>query len=656
MPNKVSSIKMWENNVDTPISASNLSKSINFQASGKFISVTNALDQKEKWADYVVEEFVSPPPDTYLGVLVYNRNTNIAKTVRFNSTLQQNEWFPAHESSNYDMENKVLRVESGVQISMSYVHSETNERMYLNFDLGHTPQYFSFDDKVNESGAVTDFEANKTYYIYLMHNFTAGDSAHIKIIKAEDLSKDFWKTIAENPLSPTGYEVIAYRQIGGFQTGLDKKIIPTSTWDLFTYRDEISTEKINIIESGHVREMDATDIKIKNEQGLFNANNIESAAGETRILLDNIRSQFYTNRRIGVNLRFTPFKKTSTGGYAQTLINELTLFISAGVIDVFGTQKTFSDDLFLNKEGLQMRVNDSGPVSGVYLGTGSNRLDEGVWRVFLDPTTLTEQGNIIFKKESFERPVYDPITYGWFDLQGNRCIGKFRVKKDNGYYIEKMSVTDTFDQNTPPNTIHIHHGTLVPDGLLLCDGKWHDIKGIDTNSYTWQELVDQVGYDWGESWYEETPDMFDRFIKMPPVENINMNSAKNFIIPTGDGSVSGSSADTGRSAGSKSHSHLHPHSHGKGTLNIIPGFGSHPHNEITYSGTLSEVVNVETVAVGTSVAKEEHQHNLIISGGTHSHPNNSFQGETERIEDEESRTEFESSEPPYKEFLICIKK
>jgi hypothetical protein len=152
--------------------------------------------------------------------------------------------------------------------------------------------------------------------------------------------------------------------------------------------------------------------------------------------------------------------------------------------------------------------------------------------------------------------------------------------------------------------------------------------------------------------------MFDRFVKMTSVANIGMNQAKDFILPTGGGEISGGSADTGVEGGSANHTHLFPHSHGKGSLNIIPGFGAHPHNDILYSGTLSEVVDVETVAAGQgiSVAKETHQHNLVISGGTHSHPNDSFQGETERLEDEASRTDQASSDPLYKEMLICIKK
>ncbi len=657
MYNSAGSLKMWENNADTPITASNLSKSINFQASSKFIYLTTEEDDYELWADVVITgdfPLESEISTEWANKMVYNSDTGVAKKAVYDNSGFQ--WQPIRTEDRFDTTNRLLKVKGGIQIAMSYVDKDTSARVYENFDFGSDDQVISFDDVLNEDFTLSNFNSYTVYNIYLMHNFSYGDNAYCKIISSADQTKTYWKEIADNPLSPTGNEVISYRKIGGFKTDSNGEIIEDSIWDLFTYREEVTVEKINKYEDGVVREINASDINIVNDQQIFNATDVEGAIQESRFLLNSIQEQFYTNKRIGANLKFSPFKIDTSGDLIQTAINELTLMISSGYIDVLGTQKVIDDNVFLNSSTLPISVNDATPVTGVTLGSGTNKLDAGIWRVYLDASNSITSGNITIKKDTVERPRFRPENYGWFDSLGNRCIGKFKVRDDNGFYIEKMSVTDTFDQNVPPNTIHIHHGTLVPDGLLLCDGKWHDVIGIDNNVYsTWSDLVAAVGMDWGDSWYEETPNLMDTFLKMPPLSYINMNTGQNFTLPTGGAESNGGSADCGRTGGANTHIHEFPHQHGTGNINIISS-GAHPQqHSVAFSGT-TDSVTVETVPSGSTVSVEEHTHNMIISGGNHNHPTESVQGNTERLEDADAETDSASSLPPYKEMLFCIKK
>jgi len=315
-----------------------------------------------------------------------------------------------------------------------------------------------------------------------------------------------------------------------------------------------------------------------------------------------------------------------------------------------------------------MKINDGPAITGIILGDGDNRLYEGIWRVYLDPSNTIDSGNIIFKHEDFETPKYRPELFGWFDNFGNRCIGKFKVRADNGYYIEKMSVTDTFDTPAAPNSIHVHHGTLVPDGLLLCDGRWHDIYGYDPGAYTWMQLMDKYpSMAWGDSWFE-TPNMMGKFMRMSPESllfgggngYLNVNTGQNFILPmTPTDDTQGGSEDCGQEGGREFHSHSYPHEHGTGNINIISS-GEHPQQHtVTFSGnTESVTVNADGPEGGSYIdlSTKEHTHNMIIGGGRHNHSADSFQGNTERLDGDDAETEESQNLPPYKDFLICIKK
>lgn len=679
MLNNVKSFKIWENNNDTPLNASNLSKLIDFQASKKFIHLGSDESYIEDWADVVINSSIFPaqPEDSYLNKIVYNKHTDskLAKKAVFDVAADEKKWVPDRNTNTFQMINKVLMINGGVQISMNYIDKTSGKRVYLNFDLGDEEQTLSFDDQLLQTEGLTDFYPSTVYAIYLMHNWTHGDRAYLKIVRQADESKNFWKTQSVSNVSPTGYDVIAYRKIGGFKTDVNRQIVEETIWDLFTYKKETTVDSLKIYDNGLARSLYATDISIKNESSLFTASTIESALDETRYLVDGMRNQFYTNRRFGVNVRYTPFVKSPDGTLTEAGVNALTIMISPGIIDVFGTQKDIDNQIFLNQTGVGLRIRDNTGKSGhdgsvmfnqteeVTLGQGIGQLQPGVWRILLDSTSQIDSGNIYLVHEQAPyQPTLDLKTFAWFDENMNRCIGKFKVKESSVegiYYVEKMSVTDTYDQNAVPNSIHIHHGTLVPDGLILADGKWHDVMGIDRDSYdTYQTLVSQRGLDWGNSWYEETPNLLDRFLKMPPSEFLYMNTAENFVLPIGDGSPSGGSDDCGREGGTDSHSHSFPHAHGSGTLNIYPsGQHSGKHN-ITFLGDTT-FVNVDPLGEGeggTAVSTADHTHNTTVNGGEHSHPTDVIGGEVERIEGNESITSATNVLPPYKEVLICIKK
>ena len=159
-----------------------------------------------------------------------------------------------------------------------------------------------------------------------------------------------------------------------------------------------------------------------------------------------------------------------------------------------------------------------------------------------------------------------------------------------------------------------------------------------------------------------------KFLRMPPeamlfgggTEYLNMNTGQNFMFPTSSNEpVRGGSADTGATGGANTHIHSFPHSHGTGNINIISS-GEHPQQHtITFSGdTDSMNVNIDGPAGGSLVdlSIKEHTHNMIIGGGRHNHPAESFQGNTERLENEDAETQEASSLPPFKDVLICIKK
>lgn len=671
MANSVKSSKIWENSNDTPLSASNLSKLVDFQARDKFIHLTNEPEDREKWADFVIDADNFPPDtqiveaeENYLNSIVYNKRTGIAKKAVYDLAASREKWVPQRDTNNHAVANRILKINKDVQISMYYVDATSEKRVYLSFDFGNEDQLLSFDDVIRRNDSFENFNISTTYFIYLIHKWSDGDNAYLKIVRQGDEHDDYWYNIS-NGMSPTNSEVIAYRKIGGFRTDSAGEIIESSIWDLFTYKRETTVDSINIFENGFSRELNSSDIKIKNEFDLFNTENIEGALEETRYLVDNIRDQFYTNRRYGVNLRYTPFVKEDDK-LVEAGINTLCLLISPGIIDVANSQKEIDEPVFLNEVGVGLKIYDADKHNGetyniddkVILGNGLGQLKEGVWRVLLDSTPEITNGNIILRHEDAEKPKLDLKTQAWFDNNRNRCIGKFKIKKTTGsetFYVEKMSVTDTFDQNAVPNSIHIHHGTLVPDGLLLCDGKWHDVMGIDENTYTYQQLLSIKGGEWGESWYEETPNLYDRFLKMPPEEYVHMNLGEKFTLPVGEEGVTlGGSADCGRAEGTLTHNHELPHTHGTGNISISSS-GQHNSHNIIFNDSSPDVF-VEPTFDGTKVAVDDHNHNVNIEGGEHYHPAESINGEVSRLEGSDAETTFTDVLPPYKEVLICIKK
>lgn len=679
MYNNVSSIKIWENNKDTPLSASNLSKLIDFQANSKFISLTNDVNDIKKWSDYFITGvFPTTIQSDYINNLIYNIDTSVVKKAIFDLAANNAQWYPSRGSDDFSIVNRVLKISRGIQVSMNYVDKTSQERVYLNFDLGDENQMLSFDDILSIDDEISNFIPNTTYSIILLHRFSYGDNAYLKILRQNDESRDFWRNQSENGSSPTGFDHITHRKLGGFRTNDDGEIVESSIWDLFTYKKETSVDELKVYENGFVRQLNASDIAVRNQFNLFNASNIEGSLEETRYLVNGMRDQFYTNRRFGVNLRYTPFLRDASGGMTPLGVNAISIVISPGIIDVFSSQKQIDDNIFLNEVGVGLRINDNSntgvgdrPHDGSYvfntnsedqvtLGNGVGQLKPGVWRVLLDSSSQILDGNILLLHDNAEKPKLDHYTHAWFDNSMNRCIGKFKVRESSEsgvFYIEKMSVVDTYDQRQAPNTLHLLHSTVVPDGLLLCDGRWHDVNGLDDNSYTYQQLVDQKSGDWGDSWYEETPNLQDKFLKMPPSEYLFMNQAENFILPTGEeGLASGGSRDCGREGGTSVHSHSFPHSHDAGNLNIYSS-GSHPQkHDITFVGG-TDSVNVETIPVGgTSVSVSNHTHNTMVDGGEHSHPTESINGEVGRIEGSSANTSSEDVLPPYKEVLICIKK
>ena len=81
MPENAISKLMWENNPDTPITASNLSEAIDFQSQGKFIEFTSTQDDYIKWADYTLNT-AWPSLESwdtqglYLNKIIYNFYVN----------------------------------------------------------------------------------------------------------------------------------------------------------------------------------------------------------------------------------------------------------------------------------------------------------------------------------------------------------------------------------------------------------------------------------------------------------------------------------------------------------------------------------------------------------------------------------------------------
>ncbi len=666
-------VQIWENNSDTPIDLSNLSKTIDVQSDSKFIYLTNSTVDMAKWADYIINSATWPAGDPkYLNKVVYNAYSAVGNpysqiarkgTVSY-STNQAGQQIEVYDwtANNVVLSpyNRLLSIRAKTKISMTYTDIFKNKMMYISFDVGPEDLVFSYDDVLIDSAGL---DIGTEYEIYAYHTKLTPNTCLIKILRKNQTDSS-WKTVIDDPTSPTGKRVIAYRLLGGFKTDASRQIIEDSIWDLATMKTEIISQKYKIYKEGvGISTLGALDVPILDANKLFpNENNVEGALSDVKGLLENLRKDVYVDNRFGVRLLYSQYKKLS-GQLAPCLPGELTLKITAGSIDVYGTRVKIPSDIFLATNTILVGVSQSPPQTGVTLGPDNSPTDftlrnkvfvnpDGsslVWRVF-----LTQSGQIYLKNPSDKggMPTWSSNLGGWYDLDPNgagRCIGKFQASLSGSYYIDKMSVTETYDQNMPTNTIISYHGLIAPDGLLPCDGKWHDINGIDPNSYDIMPTLDK----WVDGrWYEETPNMLDRTLKM---------SANPYISNTGgpffSGTNSGGSKDAGlfNSITSKYHSHTLEHDHGAGTIRISDS-GQHATHTVEFSGTAFPEFQAVQSTAGSHAAAFNHTHNLLVSGGKHTHPSDSFVGRTELITGTAATSSQASSWAPYKEILFCIKK
>jgi len=649
MSNNSKSTLMWENNPDTPLNAQNLSETLDFQSQSKFIEYTDLLSDYESWADYTIN-YTWPDPLTvgteYLNKLTYNYQDASVRRLIYNSDLNVNEW----EEDLPTPFHKILKIKAKTKISMDYIDVVLQKSRTLNFDFGDEDQIFSIDDLIFQDGETQDFVANENYFLYIFTRYSDNDSAYIKILKASEEELEYWKSDYPVENSPTGDNIIAYRKLGGFKTSATAEIDVSSLWDLSTYHKEMIADKIKVLDGDEVRALSASDFNVMDSQNLFSGQEltVEEALFQTKALINNLNNKFYTNRKIGVNVQFTHVK-SDINGYKLNELNDVSIKITPGIIDVLETQITIDDAIFLADPDVGFIINDG--ASLVYNARliseddGSGEvLYPGVWSIFID---FNGQFHIKHEIEEGGRARWKSNYFGWFDSSTKRSIGKFRVVADGGNYIQKFSVTDTFDINAATNSIHIHYGTLCPDGLLPCDGKWHDVNGIDPSTYLFEELP--LAANWGDSWYEETPNYIGRTIK-------GMTSFDGVGGPYNPLTNAGGADDYTTLGGSNAHTHEHPHSHDPGVLNILES-GAHPgaHDVDFNSGV--EYVNVNTTTEGgVHVAIENHEHNITITGGNHSHQDDSFSGNTDSLSGSAATTDAESSWAPYREAMICIKK
>jgi hypothetical protein len=626
--------------------ASTLSKGFDFRAASKFIQLASNYGA---WADIVITG-TWPDPTTLstVGKVYYNSVTHECKTLMPapNSVSSQ---FWQTNASPY---GKLLSLLPFTEVSTNYYNIKLAQYTYECFDFGPTIKYFSIDDIVPTMGSVSELDLipNQIYKIIMYHASIYESAATIKIVRQN--SDTSWQQGTANGLSPSGYSVISYRQLGGFTTDASGAIIQNTIWDLSTFKQELLTTKINILNSDNsINPLQAPNIPILNAQNLFAYTDVEGALYETRSLVNSLQTKFYSNKRFGVELKFSAlWMVNNTLQLVPT--NGITLKITPGFIDVNGTEITIQEDIFLNNSSIRINSGGAFTANGT-LGAQDQsglKIYPGIWRVYITPG-----GQIVLKEEGVAggHPIFSSSFYGWYDTtEGNRCLGKFRVLLVSGrYFIEKQSVTETLEENIPVNTVRMYHGTMCPDGLLPCDGLWHDINGYDLSSYTLAQLNSDptIGnFNWGNSWYEETPNFEQLFLRMTGDSTINtVQSAFNFN--TG----AGGSADTGAIGGTVSHTHDHIHIHGPGTLNISNS-GAHANHTVNFSGETQYIFGdgLGQERVSTSL----HTHTVTIAGGDHIHSASAFLGVTDTLANGAQTTTSASNYSPYKDVLFCIKK
>jgi len=645
---------IWEDNPDTSLNSHNLSKMLDFQSESKFIHYTDDRSDYEAWADLIIEAaevagvdpFAAYTRSEYKDKVIYNLTTHIAKKI-----IENNDHTYSAISYNSPY-HKLLKILAKTKISMSFDKNGTT--YYNSFDIGTSPKLFSSDHLLTE----VDFQVNSTYDIYLYYHISYGDYAQIKIMNRSETA---WMTGGGvDPASPSGYKIISYRKIGGFKTDVNGYIIKDSVWDISTLNKEIAVESLKKYDSNNdsIRAFSAVDIPIVDTAGVLSASDVEQALEEIKLKVDKIYDDVYTANRYGVDLTFCNVKKEGSS-LVDCVIHDLTLKISAGYIDVYGERIKILNDIYLSSSTASIRVNNASTyTTPAFLGdpatpnTIYDNSQDGsgtVWRVYIDIN-----GKVILKDQGTARPIYynQGKLKGWYDITSvARCIGKFKVKKSTYYYIEKQSVLNTIDREMIPNEMVIIHGTMCPDGTIPCDGKWHDIIGDDYNSYSQRPALST----WQSRWYEETPNMWGRTIRMASA-NILVSGA--FRMDSSGNILGGGSAETGAIGGSDMHYHSHPHSHGSGTLKTVDS-GAHVHEQVEFpvqfiNETVDVVPDVQSNSV--KVTNNQHDHIIIVGGGAHSHNPSDFSGSVALLSGTDANTAETSSWAPYKEILFCIRK
>lgn len=678
MPQNLNASVIWENNPDTSLSSDNLSKSLNYATESKFIYKVTDSSEYQNWADAIkTTEPVGSEIAPFVGKIVYIINDS-AFIRGMSEPLPgggMNYYWDRDIPSPVD---KMLKILPNSRIGLSYVNTQ-GETKYLNFDSGNLQTLFSINALVN----MTDFLANTVYNIYIYNSVNLGDFASIYIVSQfdDDNNTGDWKTGENDSSSPTGKKIIALKKIGGFTTDSTGYIIENSVWDISIYNKENVSEKYKIYDSTGVRDYTSKDIPITNDDNLFVVDNVEDALSDVKNdTLGFNEDIYYTQSRFGCELKYSQFKLDEFDQKEFIQPNGISLKITGGFMNVAGYRVKIDGDIYLdnsetqeiNSNGVKISINGESPVNNIRLGAkGSNtNIYPGIWRVFID-----RFGQILFRENTFARPIYlnERTMKGWYyrDFQ-ERCIGKFRVRVSGGqYYIEKLSVTNTVDDQVTPGSVMIFHGTMCPDGLLPCDGKWHDVLGSDPTGHADMPPVES----WTNSWYEETPNMWGRTVKMYDDQQSGNSyiDQKRFqitpILGGNDNSIvigydvsQGGAEEITAPGGHDAHNHNMNHTHAPGTLSI-GNSGTHIHNNIEFSftGTDGNSPNVLVVADSpdatqkVNVASITHEHILsITNGGGHGHPSSSFDGQTANASP--STTSDESTWPPYNEFMFCIKK
>jgi len=662
MPNGAWGKVMWENNQDTPINFSNLSRSIDIISESKFMYYEDSDTSYELWADVVINE-AWPSSENFVGKYVYNKFDNQVKY-----GLKSDDPTPIYSwEDKISPYKKIILIKPNGKFGLSYFNIIENKLNYKNFDLGTEDQVISIESLLLDE----DFKQNKNYYIYLYHYSTYGDNIALKIIEKDDDIEDAnWKDGGEDLASPTGKRVIAIRKIGGFKTDQNKQIIPLSVWDISSRYEEIIAEKYRIINSSteEIKDLTAIDIELDAASNNYASNNIDGALIESKLILDLLRDDVYTtSERFGVDLKFSPVKKSGSILYPiEQSQNEVSLVITQGYIDVLGTRVKIDEDIYLgdniNNTNISISINGYEPITAISLGqehvvnNHSYNLDEGLWRCFINSS-----GNISFIENNVGKAEYSPELRGWYNTNGERCIAKFKVGYNvNHFYIHKMSVTGTYDMNIPINTMIIYHGTMCPDGMIPADGRWHDVNGKDENSYAIMPDITPLSAWQSGRWYEDTPNLWDRTTKMISETSLPYDIPE-FEIDINTNIVSGSSYDTGDQnlITSKEHTHEYIHQHDTGNISIISTSGAHSHNQTDFiwqwiPGTGQEQI-VQDTTTGIHVADAGHKHILFTSAsGAHGHGSSDFNGKTG--DSDPISTSKSSTWAPYKEILYCIKK